>query len=155
MSKHIVTEHFTNELFELLDETFEHVHGYYLDKGTSFFETLETVSAEEASRPVTSTSASIAAKVEHVRFYLQVLGDGLEKKTTGKINWQESWQLQEVTPEEWESLKQQLRTAYQRILTLLKGFETWEGDDICDAIAIVVHTAYHLGAIRQALSVVK
>ena len=34
MSQKIQLERFTNELFELLDETFEHVHGNYLDKGT-------------------------------------------------------------------------------------------------------------------------
>ena len=33
----------------LLNETFDNVQGYYLDKGTSLFETLATISAEEAS----------------------------------------------------------------------------------------------------------
>jgi hypothetical protein len=64
--------------------------------------------------------------------------------------------VQDVTPEEWEQLKKQLRTAYQRVLTLMKGFDVWKGEDeICDALSILVHTAYHLGAIRQALRVVK
>ena len=62
-----------SELFELFEETFEQVHGIYLDGGTSLFETLATISAEEASLPVSATCATLAAQVEHVRFYLDVL----------------------------------------------------------------------------------
>jgi len=156
MSKQIATECFTKELFELLDETFEQVHGIYLDRGTSLFETLETVSAEETSRPVSAKGASIAAQVEHVRFYLQVLERGIQRKTIGKIDWQESWQLKEVTPKEWKALKKQLREAYQSVSTLMKSLDTWEGeDDIGASLAILAHTAYHSGEIRQALCVVK
>jgi hypothetical protein len=72
-SKQIEAERLAQEVYDLLDETFEHVHGIYLDGGTSLFETLETVSADEASRPVSARCASIAGQVEHVRFYLDVL----------------------------------------------------------------------------------
>lgn len=156
MSKQIVTEAFKTELFDLLDETFEHVHGIYLDKGTSLFETLDTISAEEASRPISGKSPSIAAKVEHVRFYLRVLEGAIQKETIGRIDWQESWQLREVTTEEWEDLKTQLREAYQSVLKLMKSLDTWEGkDDIGASLGILAHTAYHLGAIRQALRLIK
>ncbi len=156
MSKQIVTDCFTKELFDLLDETFEQVHGIYLDRGTSLFETLDTISAEEASRPVSAKCASLAAQVEHIRFYLQVLKSAIQKKTIGKIDWQESWQLKEVTPQEWEALKKQLRETYQSLLRLMKSLDVWEGeDDIGASLAILAHTAYHLGEIRQALCVVK
>ena len=52
MSTHIQTDHFTKAIYGLLDETFDNVQGYFLDKGTSMFETLATISAEEASVPV-------------------------------------------------------------------------------------------------------
>ena len=157
MSKQIATDSFKKELFDLLTETFERVQGIYLDTGTSFFETLETISAEEASRPVSAKCASIAAQVEHVRFYLRVLLEGcLQKKTIGKIDWEESWQLKEVTADEWEALKQKLREAHQSVLTAMKGLDVWEGeDDIGASLAILAHTTYHLGEIRQALCVVK
>jgi hypothetical protein len=94
VSKQIATDSFKKELFDLLEETFEQVQGIYLDRGTSFFETLETIPAEEASRPVSTKCASIAAQVEHVRFYLRVLLEGcLQKKTIGKVDWEKSWQL--------------------------------------------------------------
>ncbi len=156
MSKQIPADSFTRELYELLDETFNQVHGIYLDKGTSLFETLETISAEEASRPVSATCASIAAQVEHVRFYLQVLQGAIRKEPAVKIDWDETWKLQTVTPEEWQTLKEQLGEEYQNALTLMKSLDVWEGeDDIGASLAILVHTAYHLGEIRQALCVVK
>ena len=156
MSTEIHNNRFTNELFDLLDETFEDVQGIYLDKGTSLFETLETISAEQASRPVSEECASIAAQVEHVRFYLEVLERVIQKNPVGKIDWQESWQLKKVTPEEWEALKGGLRKAHKSVLTVLKSHESWEGeDDIGGSLAILAHTAYHLGEIRQALCVVR
>ena len=157
MTKQIATDSFKKELFDLLEETFEQVQGIYLDRGTSFFETLETISAEEASRPVSAECASIAAQVEHVRFYLRVLLEGcLQKKTIGKIDWEESWQVKEVTTDEWAALKQELRETHQSVLTAMKDLDTWEGeDDIGASLAILAHTAYHLGEIRQALCVVK
>jgi hypothetical protein len=157
MSKQIATDSFKKEIFDLLEETFEQVQGIYLDRGTSLFETLETISAEEASRPVSAKCASIAAQVEHVRFYLRVLLEGyLQKKTIGRINWEESWQLKEVTSDEWEALKRELRETYQSVLMAMKNLDTWEGEnDIGASLAILAHTAYHLGEIRQALCVVK
>ena len=41
---------------------------------------------------------------------------------------------------------------YGRIRKMLQGIEDWEQNDpLGDSMAIVVHTAYHLGEIRQAL----
>ena len=45
----IQSEHFTKAILMLLEETFEKVEGFYLDKNTSMFETLAGISAEEAS----------------------------------------------------------------------------------------------------------
>lgn len=63
----IQTEHFTQALYNLLDEVFDHVHGYFLDKGTSLFETLATVSAEEASVPVGGSGISTSRVGYHCR----------------------------------------------------------------------------------------
>ncbi len=156
MARQIELDRFTQELYALLDETFERVQGIYLDRGTSLFETLATISAEEASRPVSATCASIAAQVEHVRFYLEVLERYLRGETVGTVDWQASWRLTGVTPEEWATLKARLGEVYRSVSAVLRGFETWEGEhDIGGALAIVAHTAYHLGEIRQALCTVR
>ena len=147
------TERFTEALFEMLDETFEQVHGVYLDGGTSLFETLAGVSAEMASRPVSASCASLAAQVEHVRFYLEVLERSITNQPVGEVDWGEIWRtVRAVTPDEWALSQRRLKETYDRVTTILRGQHTWEGEnEIGGAMAILVHTAYHLGEIRQAL----
>lgn len=156
MSQQIAVELFRKELFRCFEETFEQVSGIYLDRGTSLFETLETISAEDASRPIAENCATIAAQVEHVRFYLDVLNDVMLKEEITKIDWREIWQtVREVTPEEWEAEKQRLRESHRRVVATMKNYDRWEGKfGISGALAVLVHTAYHLGGIRQALCAV-
>lgn len=146
-------ERFTTELFGLLRETFEQVDGIYLDRDTSLFETLAGIDAEKASRPIGNGCASIAAQVDHVRFYLDLLQRYMrDEPPTERVDWRASWRITTVTDEAWRASQGELRESYGRLLTLLHGFETWEGEEeIGGAMACVVHTAYHLGEIRQAL----
>ena len=157
MSQQIQPEHFLSSLFDLLDETFENHHGIYLDKNTSLFQTLETVSAEEASIPVGGKCASLAAQVVHVTFYLEVLERHIFLGSAGNVDWGEIWRtVEKVTPEEWERLKGSLKQTYLRTNQELHQLEAWDSEDkIGGAMAIVVHTAYHLGEIRQALCTLK
>lgn len=156
MAQKISLEGFTAELYDILNETFENVQGYFLDKGASFFETLDKISEKEASRPVSPDSACIAAIVEHVRFYLRVLEGSIQKKEVDKIDWQESWKLKGVTPEEWEDLKERLKETYKSVLTTMKSLDKWDVEnDVGASLVILTHSAYHLGAIRQALRVIK
>jgi glutamine synthetase adenylyltransferase len=157
MTTQIALEQFTKELFECLDETFEHHHGVYLDKGTSLFETLESVSAEQASRAVAGSCPTVAAQVEHVRFYLDVLEEAMRTESVTKVDWREIWQsVREVTPEEWDAQKRRLRQSYERVMTTIKTFDKWEGEyGVAGALAVLTHTAYHLGGIRQALCAIK
>lgn len=73
MSNKIDQDRCTKELFDILDEAFENHHGIFLDKGTSLIDTLETITAVEASTPVGGKCATLAAQVVHVNFYLEVL----------------------------------------------------------------------------------
>ena len=157
MSSQIQAEHFTNALYTLLDETFDNVQGYFLDKGTSMFETLATISAEEASIPVGGKCATLAAQVKHVAFYLDVLERNVRSGTYERVDWGEIWRTtKEVTPSEWEALKIGLRESYDRIKALIRDSQEWPDEtQIGGAIATVVHTAYHLGEIRQALCTIK
>jgi hypothetical protein len=157
MPHDIPLEKLSAELLDVLDEVFEHHHGIFLDKGTSLFETLENVSAADASRAASARSASIAAQIKHVTFYLRVLDDYLSNKTVGKVDWREIWRTTStVSPEEWQALKDELRQAHQQVLTRLKTPDSWNSDNtLGGALAIVAHTAYHLGGIRQALCVIR
>ena len=157
MPAQIQAEHFTSALYSLLDETFDNVHGYFLDKGTSMFETLATVSAEEASVPVGGKCATLAAQVKHVAFYLDVLEREVRTQQYEQPDWGKIWrETTGVTSEEWEVLKTQLRESYDRLKRLIGDTTGWPSEQhIGGAIAAIVHTAYHLGEIRQALCTVK
>jgi len=156
MGTTIESARFRAELLEILDETFVRHHGIYLDSGTSLFETLDGISAETASRPVGSGCATIGAQVAHVVFYLDVLERYLMTGDIGANDWGEVWRtVAAVTPSRWDALRTELRLAHARIVGILEGLEDWDsGVPIGGALSIVVHTAYHLGEIRQALCTV-
>ncbi len=158
MSVQIPLERLKPTLLEFIEETFSKHHGMFLDKGTSLYETLDGVTAEEASRSASPNTATIAAQVEHVRYYLDVLEEIIRtREFEKKYNWREIWEtVREVTPEQWEDLKRRLHESHDRVLATINSFETWDGPfDIGGAISIVAHTAYHLGGIRQALGVIR
>ena len=144
---------FANNLFQLMEETFEAKHhGIYLDKGTSLFETLETISAEEASIPVGGKCASLAAQVAHVTFYIEAFERYALQGDNSPVDWSLIWRtVERVTGQEWEDYKRKLREAYLRMDKLFHDNPTWNEDTIGGALSIVIHTAYHLGEIRQAL----
>lgn len=148
---------FANNLFQYMEETFEaRHHGIYLDKGTSLFETLETISAEVASIPVGGKCASLAAQVAHVIFYIESFERFALYNDNSPRDWGLIWRtVEKVTPEEWETLKNNLKQVYQRMEVLFRENQTRNDDTIGGALSIVVHTAYHLGEIRQALCTLK
>jgi hypothetical protein len=141
----------------LLVETFEDVVGYYLDGGTSMFETLATISAQEASIPVGGKCATLAAQVKHVAFYLDVSEEIVRTGLAEQQDWGKIWrETSAVTPQEWEAIKISLRESYDRIKALIDNTIQWADEvQIANAVAIVVHTAYHLGEVRQALCTLK
>lgn len=148
---------FKNNLFAFMEETFEAKHhGIYLDNGTSLFETLETVSAQEASIPVGGKCASLAAQVAHVIFYIESLERYVLQDDRSPRDWGYIWRtVEKVTTEEWDDYKRKLKDAYLRMDKLFRETKTWDDDAIGGALSIVVHTAYHLGEIRQALCTLK
>ena len=147
----------TQNLFDILDEAFVTHHGVFLDRGTSLFETLETITAAEASIPVGGKCATLAAQVAHVNFYLEVVEDYILNKERDNVDWGEIWRrVNKVSTEEWTAYQDQLKETYQRVISMLKNLEDWNDDrPIGGALAIAIHTAYHLGEIRQAMCIVK
>jgi hypothetical protein len=85
-----------------------------------------------------------------MRFYLTILNDYMDGKLHEKVDWKRSWLLKSVTENEWDTLRQGLRDDYEVLKTHLHGFTDWNDERrIGGAIAIVAHTAFHLGAVRQ------
>lgn len=137
------------------EEVFIDVTGIFLDKGTSIFETLATISAEEASTPVGGGCANIAAQVNHVWFYLDLTNRMGRGEDVGKPDWDGSWQVGEVDAAEWQRLIDQLRGAYEEVKTFASSFERWDERFIGGAFGMLAHCAYHLGEIRTGLCVIK
>jgi DinB family protein len=150
-------ERLKQQILEFLEETFEKHHGIYLDKGTTFFETLDAVSADEASLRATDRNASVAAHVRHVIFYLRVLQDHIRGTLQGKVDWREIWENDRpVSPDEWKALVAELRQEYAKIRAFLGDPKTWDLEEAFGgSMAMVVHTAYHLGAVRQSLALTR
>ena len=134
----------------VLVETFESVGGAYLDQGSSLFETLAGISAAGASQPM-GECATIAAHVAHVGYYLRVLEDRMFGRDLSYVNWDEIWQtVRGVTEAEWEAMIAELRTTYERVKGHLDDAESWQGiTEMSSMLGIIVHSAYHLGEIRQ------
>jgi len=154
----IVQTQFTNELIKLLKETFEGPDptgpSAFLNKGTSLFQTLDTISAEIASAPARSEGSTITAHTEHIRFYIDVHYK-LLLGSTDKIDWNESWRIKTVNADEWNVLRENLRRAYKTVTDHLRAVSNWGEDEASIAMSIIAHTAYHLGSIRQLLLAVR
>jgi uncharacterized membrane protein len=157
MASQIPATEFTKALYALLDETFDNVQGMYLDKGISMFETLATISPAEASIRVGGKCATLAAQVKHVAFYFDVLEKSVRTQQFEPQDWGKIWrETSAVTLDEWEAIKASLRDSYDRIKALIHDTPDWTNDYVIGgAIAMIAHTAYHLGEIRQALCIIR
>lgn len=155
MSAQIPVDTFRGGLLTILTEVFEEVHGYVLDPGTSLFETLASISPEDASRPVSAQSAPLAAQVNHLRVYMDSLMTGIASEGAERPDWPASWQIEAVTDEEWADLIARLRASYERITGFARTFEEWDVRFVGGAFALVAHCAYHLGEIRQGIGVLQ
>lgn len=156
MPSTIPIETFKAQLLEFFAETFDSVKGIYLDTGTSLFETLETIDAAEASRPLSASCGTIAAQVNHVAAYLRILAQYARGEDPGKVDWDATWDVGAVAEPEWAALTAGLRAARAEAQATVEALDLSDDPDhIGDAMALVVHTAYHLGEIRQALCAIR
>lgn len=128
---------------------------WVLDRGTSMFDTLAGISAEEASIPVSNQSATLAAQVDHTAYYIQELREGIDTNWANTPDWDASWQIGAVDAAQWQALIDNLRADYEWFTQLAETNEVWTADYIGGAIAMIAHAAYHLGEIRQGIGVIR
>jgi hypothetical protein len=150
MNENITTNAFTQSLLYLFRETFEGSPegqgSAYLDRGIGIFNTLDGLTAEQVSQNV--NGSSIAAHTEHSKFYLDRLCEFLNGRTE-KVNWEQSWLIDEVNEEEWNALRHAVRKSYEGVVSCFAQIEDWNEDRVGMAMGMLAHTAYHLGAVRQ------
>jgi hypothetical protein len=146
---------FRRNLAFLLEETFASPArpdgNAYLDRQAGWEPTLAAVTAEEASHATVSGGTTIAGHVEHARFYLEALlryADG----QTERVDWEASWGIRKVTPVAWDALRASFAETSARVVRAFEDRETWDDHAVGAALAILAHSAYHLGAVRQRLT---
>jgi hypothetical protein len=123
----------------------------FLDRQTGWEPTLASLSAEAASRAAQPGGTTIAGHVEHARFYLEVLlryADGHPEQ----VDWETSWTVREVTPVAWDALRASFAETSERVIRVFEDRTRWDDHAIGAAMAILAHSAYHLGAVRQRLA---
>lgn len=133
----------------LIEELFEgpgEQDGMFLSRGTGIYATLKAIDSDAAS--VLVKDNSVAAHAGHMLLYLEVLGAYLRGEVR-TANWNEGWKHTSVNEKEWESLKTAIRDACDSAVKNSGRVVGWDGDRITMAMALIIHSAYHLGAIRQ------
>jgi hypothetical protein len=151
----IPMEDFRRVLLGSLEEATSNVHGIFLDKGESLYETLADVTAAQASAPLGPGSGTIAAKVNHIRFYVDAVLTNARAGEFVPADWESSWAVQTVTDEEWADLVARLKATFAEFQQLAGGNDLWPEPVLGGAFGIVIHTGYHLGEIRQALAALR
>jgi len=136
----------------LLDDIFDTPQHFILDGGDQLVTTLREISADEASERVSSQTASLAAQVNHLCVYIEGIQNGPDQK----VDWDASWtDVTAVDEAEWAALIQRVERNRDGIRSFVSGFEDWNEQYVGGAIAILAHTAYHLGEIRTGIGVIR
>ena len=124
--------------------------GYMLNRGDrGLIAALDKLTAKDASE-VISGGSSIAAHVDHVRYYTSLMNRWAGGENPWKdADWKASWRKPSVTPEEWENSRRALSDELNRWILVLGEPRNVTSTEYSGMIASIAHLAYHLGAIRQ------
>ena len=114
--------------------------------------TLNTLSAETASRRPAPGMSTIAAHTAHLVFALSLARRSAEGEDAyAGADWAADWRTSTVDEEAWKALRDNLQREHAALIAALKANHPKEGDGsfLKSMFALAGHGAYHLGAIRQ------
>jgi hypothetical protein len=120
--------------------------------------TLERLDAAEASCPLGPTDeASAAAHAGHILFSLNLANRALRGENVHESAvWSDSWKHVKVDEGGWESLLVELRAEYESLCAAIQSGLPWKDEMALTGIfGQLAHGAWHLGAIRQGLGLVR
>lgn len=149
---------YRQDILKLFRETFEGMpagqdYTWFVQGREAFLDALEKLSPEQVSRQHGAGSNSIGAHLHHVRSFLywfncHVAGNFVP------TDWEGTWKKQAFDQAEWDELRTDLKTQFEGVAKWLEEHEEWAGPDgIVATIAILPHSAYHLGAVRTLMKV--
>lgn len=133
-------------LFGEIFEGPESQEGMFLAANTGIHKTLAGIDSESASQDV--CGSSVAAHAAHLMLYLEVLGGYLKGEIRG-VDWTAGWAKTTVDPEEWDTIRAGIRRECGKIEVHADKINEWDADMVSLTMALTIHSAYHLGAIRQ------
>jgi hypothetical protein len=148
---------FIDGMVAVLHELFEDVSSpsMMLDRGDAWFQTLDGITAAEASIPAATGISNIAAQVNHAAYYIDVTLAYVRGEQP-QADWDGSWKVGTVDDTEWTALRDKLRTSYGALKSLAQDPAGWTHPDaVAGGIASVGHCAYHLGEVRRTLGVIR
>ncbi len=138
----------------LLDEAFlgpprgaEHGN-FTTGPGTGLLDTLRELSPQAASSHVVPGRPAIAAHAAHVLVSLG-MERTLAQGDTAQPDWDIAWRREVADAPAREALVREAEAEYRTARTFLEGVDPEDPEGVARAVALVVHTAYHLGAMRQ------
>jgi hypothetical protein len=126
--------------------------GYYADDGGGLQNTLDALTAEEASRDI--AGSSIVAHVHHILFSFRAFGTYIAGQRV-RYDWSESWAIQKVTDAEWDGVRARVGAAFDEVRGIIASHPASNARTFRGSLATVTHLAYHLGAIRQKVAVLR
>jgi len=150
-------------LATLFDEGFHGAKGagtWYVDNdpGCGLFGTLEALDAAAASQPLApGDPLTAAAHADHVRFALNLANRAAAGENPyPTADWSRSFDARIVDEAEWKSLLASLRAEVASLRAVVASGRILEDETFATgAIGLISHTAWHLGALRQGLGLVR
>lgn len=149
---------FQTALSKMLSELFDGppaAEAYVLNAGDpGLLRQLDAIDAATASKQLATGRPPIAAHIDHVHYGFVLLNrwaSGDENAWAG-ADWNASWRRTSVTDKEWRALRAALRGEVAAWRTVVETRPRWDAVGASAALSTAVHTAYHMGAIRQILA---
>ena len=148
---------FHRALSNMLTEIFEGPPGqeaFVLNPGDpGLLRQLDSIDASTASKQTMPGRSTIAAHTDHLHYGFVMLN----RWAAGDANpWagtdpNASWQDTTMTVEQWRTLRDALRQEADQWRKVVAARTSWDTMAASVGLSTAVHTAYHLGAIRQIL----
>jgi hypothetical protein len=118
--------------------------------GSGFLGTLDATPASLASRPPAAGGNTIAAHSAHLLYALSLALRAMRGENPyATAKWDESWRTQTVDEPAWAALRADLRRVHGELVASIRaGLPSDDHDLLKGTIALVGHSAYHLGAMQ-------
>ncbi len=124
-----------------------------LDTDTGWTQTLASVNAAEASRPVAPGGTTIAGQTAHAAYYLERFAAIVENRHV-EADWPGSFEPSDVDEAVWEEQKARFFAVAERVAGHVRANPQWPEAHVRSVLGALVHLAYHLGSVRQMVRVV-